>query len=249
MSGKSFWGVSSGAVLATAVLASCGGDIVAAVAFIGSAGGDWRLDASAEPGLQSSDCGGDACQVNIQRSGVDADDALFASDFDVTFTSSLPDCPDSGVGRIEGQRVELEDCLVGEYLSVNEVQSSTGQRFLFETFFPDLTTGTWVEIEDERRRFKFVDVTPDPIDPNTSLIEGCELTTPTVTPVTLRVVRATFDQDPPPVPFETRIDEFVIGAGSPWTGRFIGISGLDFRRDGQRLKLERRRDTDPPTTC
>jgi hypothetical protein len=61
MDAKSFWGVSAGAVLSGAVLTSCGGglgEIVAAVAFIGSAGGDWRVDGNtAQAGLQQRvDC-------------------------------------------------------------------------------------------------------------------------------------------------------------------------------------------------
>jgi hypothetical protein len=247
MANRGFWSVSALAMSASTVLASCGGDILAAVAFIGSAGGDWRLDSGSEPGLQPSNCDGSSCQVNIQLANVN--EPLFTSDFNVTYTSTLPDCPDSGTGRIEGKRVSLTGCLAGEYVSVNEVRTDSGQRFLFETFVPDFTTGIWVEIEDERRRFKFVAATTDVNDDTVSIVTGCELTTPAVTPAAMRVVRATFLLDPPPDPFTTRIEQFVIGTTQPWTGRFIGISGLEYRRGNEVLKLERRRDADPPTAC
>jgi hypothetical protein len=77
MDAKSFWGVSAGAVLSGAVLTSCGGglgEIVAAVAFIGSAGGDWRVDGNtAQAGLQQRvDCAAAAhapCFINITVPG------------------------------------------------------------------------------------------------------------------------------------------------------------------------------------
>jgi hypothetical protein len=249
MRDRSFWSVSALAAAASVVLASCGGDILAAVAFIGSAGGDWVVDGnSTQAGLQAREtCANDGngrgvpgterCRINI--TAVNATD-LYARAFDVTYSGNLPNCPLDAVngGRVDGKRINLPNCFAGEYISVNEVRSDAGDRLLFETFLPDLTEGVWVEIQQGERRFKF-----------TSNSAGCELTATAKLAVALTVTRATFDLDPPPDPFETRISGFRIAGGAAYGGRFLGVSGLQLQRGTEVLELERRVDGATPTTC
>ena len=97
------------ALVALGALASCGGgEIVAVLGFVGSAGGDWKQDDLPADGLQQrSTCGAggtDDCFINIQPVG---GQNLFVSDFDVSFTSNLPSCPASGTGRASGKRMTL----------------------------------------------------------------------------------------------------------------------------------------------
>lgn len=249
MRDRSFWSVSALATAASAVLASCGGDILAAVAFIGSAGGDWVVDASStQAGLQAREtCANDVngkgvpgterCRINI--TAVNATD-LYAPAFDVTYSGNLLNCPVDAVsgGRVDGKRINLPNCFAGEYVSVNEVRSDTGDRLLFETFFPNLIEGIWVEIQHSERRFKF-----------TSNSAGCEVTASGKLAVALTITRATFDLDPPPDPFETRISGFSIAGGAAYSGRFLGVSGMQLQRGGEVLEVERRVDAATPTTC
>jgi hypothetical protein len=249
MSGKSFWGVSSGAVLATAVLASCGGDIVAAVAFIGSAGGSWQEDENAtQAGLQQrfacdwdvngrGIAGTDGCFINIQPA--DPPRHLFEAAFDVTYTGNLPGCPAASTtgGRIDGERISLPNCFSGRYVSINESVQDGGARRMFFDFTPSLTEGVWVEIEDGDRRFKFA---------NDS--SGCEFTAANQPTVTVALIESDVSQVNGP--FKSSIGSFLIAgdAGGAWSGDFDGVSGMVLRRGNQELKLERRNAT-PTTPC
>jgi hypothetical protein len=212
---------------AAAVLAACGGgEIVAVVSFLGSAGGDWRVDNSAQPGFQPrSDCGAqrnEACVINIQP----IDRSLFTSTFRASFTGNLPGCPaqsrDDGI--VSAGFVTLPGCFVGRYESINEVLSDDGSvRAYFDSEVPDLSVGVWVEIQREQRRFKFQD--------NAS---GCELTTPTRTPVAVTIAPADIDAGR----LQTQITDFTVG-GETWTGNFVGISGIRLVRGNDVLELQR----------
>jgi len=229
------------AVLSAALLAalgSCGGETVALLGFIGSAGGDWLQDdkpaeQAGQVGLQlRSTCGpngNDNCRINIQPAG--GNQSLFSTDFDLTYTSNLPGCPASGNGRASGQRLALTGCFTGAYVTINQAVSDDGATRMFFDFKPDLTQGIWTEIQSGTRRFGF-----------NSDTDGCELTSPTPTRVSLVVSRS--DVQKPDGPFETTIPTFTIqGGGAAWQGRFVGISGLRLTRGTEVLELERRSGT------
>lgn len=255
MSQRSFWNVSAMSLAASAVLTSCGGgvgELVAAVAFIGSAGGDWRLDRdSAQPGLQegADDCGDgdDPCTINI---AAENPPNLYASAFNVFYSGFLPGCPTSSsgtpTGRIDGKRISLPGCFSGEYVTINEVLSDSGTTRMFFGADVQLTTGVWVEIQDEQRRFQFVDNDDDGI---IAVNNGCEYSAagrPAVR-VVLNKARLTNAAGP----FETTIASFTItgDAGGPWSGRFVGISAMRLTRGSSVLELQRRDLTPPAPGC
>lgn len=226
-------GLAAGAL---AVLTSCGGgELLAVVGFIGSAGGDWLQDAQpseqgAAVGLQlRSNCGATLdqdCRINIQPAA--GGQSLFATDFDLTYTSNLPGCAATGTGRASGRRLVLNGCFTGEYVTINQAVSDDASVRMFFDFTPVLQDGVWVEIQEGRRRFGFNN------DAN-----GCEMTTTPTVPVQIVVSRSNVRN--PAGPFETTISSFTIqGAGGPWQGRFVGVSGMRLTRGSEVLELERR---------
>jgi hypothetical protein len=257
MDAKSFWGVSAGAVLSGAVLTSCGGglgEIVAAVAFIGSAGGDWRVDGnSAQAGLQQRvDCAAAVpppptapCFINISIPG--AADNFYDTSFDVVYAGNVGNCPASSTagGRVDGKRINLPNCFVGEYVTINEALSDDGQIRAFFEAEVVLAQGVWVEIQDERRQFQF---TSDINGGTTQSSAGCEVSAASRPAVDVVVNKADFDN--PAGPFETTIASFTIAgdSGGAWSGRFVGVSGMSLRRGNQELELERR-DLTPAVDC
>jgi hypothetical protein len=259
MDAKSFWGVSAAAVLSGAVLTSCGGglgEIVAAVAFIGSAGGDWRVDGnSAQAGLQQRlDCAAavpppptEPCFINISIPG--GAENLYDTAFDVVYAGNVGNCPASSTagGRVDGKRINLPDCFVGEYVTINEALSDDGQIRAFFEAEVVLAQGVWVEIQDERRQFQFTsDVNGN--GGTTQSSAGCELSAASRPAVDVVVNKADFDN--PAGPFETTIASFTIAgdSGGAWSGRFVGVSGMSLRRGNQELELERR-DLTPADDC
>jgi hypothetical protein len=250
MAHRSFWNVSALATAASVVLASCGGgigEIVAAVAFIGSAGGDWRADGNSTlPGLQQrSDCGatGNAdCTVNI--TAVDAPN-LYASAFDVIYSGTMPGCPASSTqgGRIDRRRINLPGCFVGEYVTINEALSDSGADRMFFDFTPPMDEGIWVEIQDGQRRFQFT-TTDD--DGTTATSTGCEFSAGSRPVATVVLNKSKIAQAGGP--FETTIASFTIAgdAGGAWSGRFVGISGMRLTRGSEELELERRNQAASP---
>jgi len=223
------------ALVALGALASCGGgEIVAVLGFVGSAGGDWKQDDLPADGLQQrSTCGAggtDDCFINIQPVG---GQNLFVSDFDVSFTSNLPSCPASGTGRASGKRMTLTNCFTGQYVNVNQAVSDNGSIRMFFNFTPSLTQGIWVEIQEGKRRFVF------PNSPINNAASGCELTSPASTPVDIVISPA--DITNPAGPFETTIASFTVqGGGAAWQGSFVGVSGMRLTRGSEKLELERR---------
>lgn len=227
------------AVLAGAMaLASCGGEVVAVLGFVGSAGGSWfQDDQPAVDGLQRrSTCGALAdedCFINIQPVG---GQSLFSGDFALTFTSNLPGCAASGNGSASGARLTLNNCFRGQYVNINQALSDDGSVRMFFNFEPDLAQGVWVEIQDGRRRFAF----PDP--KVNSATTGCELTSPASTPVDIVLSPARILDAGGP--FETTIASFAVqGGGAAWQGRFVGVSGMRLVRGGEVLELQRRTGT------
>lgn len=214
---------------AAAALSACGGGALLVLGFIGSAGGSWFQDGDATlPGFQKlSTCGAagnEDCTFNIQPANADP---LFASAFDITYNSAnLPGCPLTGTGRVDGRRLVLTGCFSGEYVNINEAVSDDGKVRMFFNFKPPLNQGIWVELQNGQRRFAFS-------DDNT----GCELGTPNV-PVTVNLSLANIFNVTGP--FETTIASFSIGGGAPYSGKFVGVSGMRLTRGNEVLELERR---------
>ncbi len=225
------------AIGVAALLTSCGGELLAVVGFIGSAGGDWLQDdqpneQGATVGLQlRSNCrpsgGSPDCRINIQPAG-GAAQSMFSTDFDVTYTSNLPNCPDNGTGRASGKRLVLNGCFTGEYVTINQAVSDSGTVRMFFNFTPSLAQGVWVEIQDGQRRFGFNDE-----------VSGCEMTTAPTRPVQIALSRSRVAD--PTGPFETTIASFTVqGEVGAWQGRFVGVSGMRLTRGAEVLELERR---------
>src|SRR5688500_1743295 len=147
MGNRSFWSVSALAFAASVVLASCGGgELIAAVAFIGSAGGDWQLDRdNTQAGLQTTvdDCGDGDDPSTVNISPADGNDNFFQSAFDVVYSGNLPGCPAGSTtgGRIDGKRINLPGCFAGKYVTINEVLSDDGDVRMFFDADVQLTTG------------------------------------------------------------------------------------------------------------
>jgi hypothetical protein len=217
------------AALAALALAACGGGALLVLGFIGSAGGDWvQDDDPAQAGLQvRSTCGAggiDDCVINIRPVG---GQDLFATAFDLSYTSNLPGCAANGTGTANGRRLELGGCFRGEYLTINQALSNDGAVRMFFDFTPPLNQGVWVELQQGVRRFAFSD--------NSS---GCELGSPN-TPVAVTIVSA--DVRNPAGPYETTIQSFTIaGQGGAWSGKFVGVSGMRLARGSEVLELERK---------
>jgi hypothetical protein len=228
---------------AAASIAACGGgtEILAVVGFLGTGGGQYYLDGAA-PGFQPVTCGTSPCALTI---GVDLPrdpntglppDVFFGAGYAVRVSGNVPNCDNVG-GRVDSRQVTLGACLTGQYVSVNEIRASDGRSF-FNDFFPNLTTGVWVDIQNPDRRFKF-----------TSGSVGCEITAAGRRSVTMAVVVSNYGT----VAFApattlipaTRVDRLVVGSET-WSGEFIGASGMELRSGTSRLLLERR---DQPDRC
>ena len=219
------------AAMAALALGACGGGALLLLGFIGSAGGDWLQDGDpTQPGFQVLDTcgqfGNERCGINIQPVG--GDTPLYDTAFDVSYNSAtLPGCPLTGIGRADGRRLVLDGCFSGAYVTINQALSDDGQVRMFFDFTPPLAGGVWVELQQGQRRFAFAD--------NSS---GCELGTPNTN---VAVVLSRSNILDPAGPFETTIQSFAIaGQGDPWTGRFVGVSGMRLTRGDEVLELERR---------
>lgn len=223
------------ALAAPAMLTSCGGDVAAAVAFVGAVGGDFVSDDDAvAPGVQQTRCGGGACVITINPQVAPQDP--FAVAFDVRYDNATgaPECAATGNGRIDGRDVRLTGCISGEFVNINQILASDGRRW-YRNASVDLVPGIWQDVPTGQRRFKFrVDDAGDP----DRLFTGCELTTPTR--VAEAVVRKS-DVRTPGGALDTVISRFeVTGGGAAWTGRFDGISRLTLQRGAEVLELERK---------
>lgn len=228
----------AGSVALAALVVACGGEVLAALSFIGSAGGDWRVDDPAQAGFQQrQNCGpqaNESCRINIQPIGTQD---LYATDFGLSFTGTLPGCPSTSRtdGRATGNRIALPNCFTGQYVTINEALSDDGTvRAYFDTAVPNLTTGVWVEIQDGRRRFKF---TSNASARDIVAVTGCELTSP-VTALTATVSAASIDDGR----LQTAITQFSVG-GQNWTGAFVGLSGMRLVRGNETMELQRRNES------
>jgi hypothetical protein len=238
-----------------AALAACGGGVVLLLGFIGSAGGDWLQDDQPnQAGLQlRSTCLADPqpepapvtpvtedCRINIQPVG---GQDLYASAFDLSFTSNLPGCLASGSGRAEAERLTLSGCFTGAYVNINQAVSDDGQIRMFFNFTPTLNQGVWVELHQGQRRFVFNNDANDVVVNGVTYQNstGCELGTPQKS---IDVSLSKSNIRNATGPFETTIDSFVIqGAGGPWQGRFVGVSGMRLTRGTEVLELQRQQGT------
>lgn len=225
------------AALTAVLAAACGGDVLSVLVFVGSAGGDWRVDDPAVAGFQARlGCGGaqTECRINIQPIG---NPDVFTNDFGLSYTGNLSGCPGATArtdGRAAGERITLPGCFTGRYVTINEALSDDGTvRAFFDSAVPNLTTGVWVEIQEGRRRFKF---TSNAQVRQVNAVLGCELTSP-LTPVTATVSAASIDDGR----LQTVFTQFTIG-GQAWSASFVGMSAMRLTRGGETLDLQRRNE-------
>lgn len=219
--------------LAALTLSGCGGDgggDAAGLEFLGSVGGDWLQDGdAAQPGLQlrrtCGPLGGTVCGVNLQQVGRFT--PMFGTAFDLAYSNAtLPGCPATGQGRADGRRLVLDGgCFSGSYVTLNEAVSDDGRTRLFFDYAPPLAGGVWVSLQGGRR-FAFNNNT-----------DGCELLSPKVR---VTVVLSEAEVQNPAGPFETTIRAFGIGNDTPYSGQFVGVSGMRLTRGSEVLELVRR---------
>lgn len=226
---------------AVAALASCGGETLAVLGFIGSAGGDFVVDADPNTaGLQrKAGCAQGDCRINVSFDPPLGDERLYASTLSVRATGDVGGaanaCNDVP-GRIAGRRLELGSCFQGEFKSLNEVLSDDGQtRLFFDNVSPSIDEGVWFNIHDSNQRFKF-----------TSGQTGCERVGSASTPLTVDIQLSDTEATPPSFAGINNLTIQRTTGAEVFSGQFVGISGMRLTRAGQTLELERRRGTE---TC
>jgi hypothetical protein len=225
-----------------ALLAACGGGALLVLGFIGSAGGDWvQDDQPAVDGLQIRKTCGDGnaeCRINIQPAG---GLNLYAANFDLTFTSNLPNCVASGTGQARSERLELTGCFSGRYVNINQAVSDNGAvRMFFDVDENDLQVwqGVWVELQQGTRRFVFRNDGQETLVNGVRVVSntGCEIGSPN-TPLNIGLSMS--DIRDAAGPFETTIASLSIGGGAPYSGKFVGVSGMRLTRGTEVLELQR----------
>jgi hypothetical protein len=235
------------AAVTVALLAGCGGGALesAVVGFLGTGGGQYFQDDPQVTGFQPVDCGGQPCALTLAvdappdpNTGVPAP-VLFGASYAIKASGELPNCSNAS-GRVEGRRVTIGSCFSGQYASVNELVSDDGKLHLFNDFFPDMTTGVWVDVNDSSRRYKFIAFA-------NSTATGCEITSSGSRAATMSVVvsnygTVAFDPGTPLIP-ATRIDSLAVQGGDRWTGDFVGASGMRLSNGAVSIDLERRNET------
>ena len=139
-------------------------------------------------------------------------------------------------GTVDGDRLDLGSCFQGRFAKVNKVVSNDGRQvLLFGTFFPSLSSGIWVDIDQPSRRVKFVNDG-----------SGCEFVNGAATGRLATITLQSAD-------LSNGVYDDVLGfqlGDQTWSaGDFAGISGLRLTGAPGTLQLQRVRDTDPATTC
>lgn len=222
------------AIAGSLALAACGGGAaIAVLGSLGAGGGDWFVDAdNTAAGYQPRrNCGGQTCTININP------ESLYQRDYAITAGGTLPGCSGSHAGTVsDAVNVSIPGCFTGRFLSVNEMVSNDGQLHAYFDFFPSMSTGVWVDIQDDSHRLVF-----------TSNAAGCEVNGTTKRTLTLAIQNSNFrsyanDTPTPTLVSNTSITRLTI-QGTPvreFTGEFVGASGLRLTRSGETIELQRR---------
>lgn len=224
------------------LLAACGGgvgELLLVAGFLGSGGGLYFLDDPDQPGFQVADCGGERCTFSF---GVDApidpntglpEFDLYGTGYALRVNGPLANC-NNVAGRVDGRSVLLGNCITGQYVNPNEIRSDDGKTVLYHDFFPNLTDGVWVDVNDAEQRFKF-----------TSSVAGCEITTTGTKPLQMLVTPSNYSTlvfgDPnTPLKARTVVTSLAVTGGATWTGEFIGASSMRLVSGGRSIEVERR---------
>jgi hypothetical protein len=178
------------------------------------------------------------CTINIQPAG---GLNLYAANFDLTFTSNLPNCVASGTGQARSERLELTGCFSGRYVNINQAVSDSGAvRMFFDVDENDLQVwqGVWVELQQGTRRFVFRNDGQETLVNGVRIVSntGCEIGSPN-TPLNIGLSMS--DIRNATGPFETTISSLSIGGGAPYSGKFVGVSGMRLTRGTEVLELQR----------
>ena len=228
-------------------LTACGGGAgVAALAnlgFIAPIGGDFTLDEDPSTlGLDISSGNEKSINIQIQTEPQTDEqwDNYFFESFEITGSNSDlligEECLNfNGTVRgFEVSAVSASDpeilCFEGNFENEIVLRLSDGSRLMRREFFVDLTTGTWVNINDESQRFVF--------DSSSNLFSGCEITANDTSIVTGELVDTDLNQGT--VAF---ISELLVQRASgtqAYTGKLRGNSGLVLTSGDEEIRLERR---------
>ena len=233
------------------VLASCGGGVgeavIAVASFLGAGGGQYTLEV--RPAVAGFSFGDDAITLSLASNAVVTTQPtdLYASGYDVYVLNvtgtRLASCRNAS-GRAEGRRLMIGtngSCFAGNFDSVNRAVSDDGTKALYIDFFPNLSTGLWVDVNDASHSFKFIGVA-----------SGCEFSGSTTRRIATVVLRpATIQQAAvgQAVTFTaTGIASLAVTGGNNWTGEFIGVSAMRLTSGGTTVELQRR-NVAAPAAC
>jgi len=233
------------AIVTATAQVSCGGgvgEVIAVAAFLGTGGGQFRLEPRPVPANHDIFDDGMTLSLTSDASGTVAPD-FYASGYDINVInvtgSRLQSCSNQK-GRVEGDRVTIPNCFSGRYENVNRMISDDGSRALYHEFNPNLTTGLWVDVNDANRAYKFASNTV-----------ACEYTGGTKRAASVVRRNASVTQSQQGQPFTlvvSGITSLAVVGGSTWTGEFIGISGLRLTSGSTSVELQRR-NLQPPSAC
>jgi len=241
--------------LGAAVLAACGGGLVAVLPFIGAIGGQWFGGVQTPAGFVQDPS--EALSFSANNPVGDSND-LYAgekTEYSARLTTQSLNCGVAQdlavVAKMDGRNftlsvpgnVQLADCLSGTFVDEINITLHTGgagtalRNVL--SLQPELEKGVWTNIDDTAQRLRFRnDLRSD--DNIVATQSGCELNGGTVTGSVL----ATFHFGDSNRNLLPKIDSIVItrnGGSETWSdGRMVGASGLQATAGGGTVQLQRR---------
>lgn len=223
------------AMLTAVILAGCGAEalVLANLGFIAPIGGDFNEDA--DPSTVALEQTGRV--INIQIG--DTWDQFYDSKFGVTGTTdldSLAACA-SFTGEVKERTLTAYPkgkpdtrCFTAEFENESVLLLNDGTR-LMRNFPVDLTTGVWVNINNEDQLFKFESL----IDTS---FTGCEIFKGEKTPLAGLLTLPNIDAG-----IFATIDSLMVQrphGGELFSGSFHGASGIRLNSGQDELRLERR---------
>ena len=229
--------IAIGTLAVAATLAACGGETLAILGTLGAGGGDWLVDANPNVGSYDprSDCGAggnELCRININPG------SLYERNYAVVGGGNFGGCAASPAGQVsDAVDVSIPGCFTGKILSVNEAVSSDGQVRAYFDFFPDMSSGSWVDIHDDAHRFVFDD----------GANGSCEIAAGGAKrPLTFTIQPSNFadfaNGGAAVLIPKTTVQSLIIATPTvrTFSGAFVGASGLRLTRSGETIELQRR---------
>lgn len=237
------------AVVSVTLLAACGGgELLALLPYVGAIGGSWQV------------AGNNAERVQFNEFPI-----YSPGPYDLTgsyTTTAKPACGAAGgatapiTARLDGTALSLfaagnaaTPCLTGQSTNVTTLRLSNGQTYRND-FSPDLAQGMWVDVSDARNSYRFT-FNGQQANGDLTVLRGCAKGSNVSSNATSVSFRRSDIAAVPEV--EAGVSElFIVRAGQAerWTsGKFLGVSLLEFKSPTATLQLERRRDDAAATPC